>query len=208
MQKICLAGYSGHGYVVAEIANLLRYDLRAYIDVEEKKYNPFKLQYLGREESIDTGFLKKEDIRIVLGIGDNRLRKKVFNFFLEKHILSETLLHPKSVISSLTYIAEGTIVMASAVINPFVKIGKGVICNSGCIIEHECFIEDFVHIAPGAVLVGNVKVGHNSFIGANSFIKQGLFIGNNVIIGAGSVVINNIPDDSIVYGNPAKLKRL
>jgi acetyltransferase EpsM len=37
-------------------------------------------------------------------------------------------------------------------------VGKNVILNTGCIIEHECVLGDAVHIGPGAVLAGNVKL--------------------------------------------------
>jgi acetyltransferase-like isoleucine patch superfamily enzyme len=57
-----------------------------------------------------------------------------------------------------------------------------------------------------AILAGNVLVGENSFIGSNSVIKQGTKIGENVIIGAGSVVLNDVPDNAIAYGNPARIK--
>ena len=96
--------------------------------------------------------------------------------------------------------------MPGVVINSFVNIGKGVICNTSSVIEHECSIDDFSHIAPGAVLAGNVSIGKHCFIGANSVIKQGVRIGNGVTIGAGSVVLKDVSENSIVFGNPAKLK--
>jgi acetyltransferase-like isoleucine patch superfamily enzyme len=66
-------------------------------------------------------------------------------------------------------------------------------------------IGDFSHIAPGAVLCGNVKIGKGTFVGANSVITQGINIGNNVIIGAGTVVIRDIPDNCTVVGNPQRI---
>ena len=46
---------------------------------------------------------------------------------------------------------------------------------------------------------------NNVFIGCNSIIMGGVRIGNNVVIGAGSVVTKDIPDNSVVVGNPAKV---
>lgn len=50
-------------------------------------------------------------------------------------------------------------------------------------------------------------IGENCFIGARSIILPGIRIGNNAVIAAGSVVTKDVPDFSIVAGNPAKLMR-
>lgn len=49
----------------------------------------------------------------------------------------------------------------------------------------------------------DIVTGNNVFIGMNSIILPGTSIGNHVIIGAGSVVRGNVPDYSIIAGNPA-----
>jgi acyl-[acyl carrier protein]--UDP-N-acetylglucosamine O-acyltransferase len=84
--------------------------------------------------------------------------------------------------------SDGIMIAANATLNPLVELGRGVICNTSTSIDHECIIGDFCHIAPGAVLCGNVTVGRSTFIGANAVIRQGIHIGNNVMIGAGTVV--------------------
>ena len=50
-----------------------------------------------------------------------------------------------------------------------------------------------------------MRKGKLSFIGIGATIIQGIIIGKNVTIGAGSVVIDDIPDNVIAVGNPAKL---
>lgn len=52
--------------------------------------------------------------------------------------------------------------------------------------------------------IGKVKIGNNVFIGADSIILPNTTIGNNVVIGAGSVVNNDIADNCVYAGNPAK----
>ena len=48
--------------------------------------------------------------------------------------------------------------MKGAIVVPGSVIGRNVIVNSGAIVEHEVVLGDFVHIAPGAVILGNVQV--------------------------------------------------
>lgn len=95
-------------------------------------------------------------------------------------------------------------IAANATINPLAFIATGAICNTGCIVEHECAVGEFAHIGPGAVLCGNVKVGAGSFVGANAVIRQGVTIGNNAMIGAGAVVVKDVADGVTVVGVPAK----
>ena len=52
---------------------------------------------------------------------------------------------------------------------------------------------------------GNVEVGECSWIGVGACVKQGVKIGNNCMIGAGSVVLKDIPDNVVAYGNPCKI---
>ncbi|MGU3808497.1 acyltransferase [Vibrio diabolicus] len=52
---------------------------------------------------------------------------------------------------------------------------------------------------------GSIYVGNNVFIGVNTIIMPGVIIGDNVVIGAGSIVTNNIPDNVVAIGTPAKV---
>ena len=57
----------------------------------------------------------------------------------------------------------------------------------------------------GYTKIGKVTIGNNVFVGANSTILPNTVIGNNVIIGANSLVCSDIPDNSVVVGNPGKV---
>lgn len=52
-----------------------------------------------------------------------------------------------------------------------------------------------------------ITVGDNVWIGANVQVMPGVTIGNNVVIGGGSVVVKDIPDNSVAVGNPCKVIR-
>ncbi len=199
-----IIGYSGHGFVVCGIIKAAGKAVAGYCDSEEKTYNPFSLQYFGKEDS-EAAIAVFKQYGVFISIGDNVIREKVYQKLLQQNILPGNAVHPSAEIdSSATIAANAVMIAAGAVINPLAKIGVGAICNTGCIIEHECVVNDFAHIGPGAILCGNVKVGSRSFIGAGAVVRQGITIGNNAMIGAGAVVVKDVPDNTTVMGIPAK----
>ena len=202
-KKIILAGYSGHGFVVAEAAHQASMPLFYYSEYTELNTNPFGLHYLGFEGN-DSFEGWNEDLDFILGIGDNAIRVKVAQLIKSKNKKICNVIHPTASIGQKVTIGEGNFIARNVSVSPLVSIGNYCILNTGCIMEHECIIHNGVHIAPGAVIAGNVTVGENTFIGANAVVKQGVVIGKNVIIGAGSVVLKDVLDQKKIAGNPAK----
>ncbi len=204
MKTIALIGYSGHAYVAFEIFFSQGLTVSVYTDIEEKKLNPYGLKWLGDEDEISV-IEKLKDYTYFVSIGDNIIRNKVSKKLINVLGNPENALHKSAIISRSINAGFGNMFAPLVIINPQVQIGNGVICNTGCIIEHECIIGDYANIAPGAVLCGNVIVGENTFIGAGSVVKQGVTIGKNVIIGAGAVVIRDVEDNKKIVGNPQRI---
>lgn len=199
-----LIGYSGHAFVVYGIFRAAGKKVTGYCDVAEKKYDPFGLTYFGTENS-DAALEALKQNGYFIAIGDNGLRKKIYDSLQSKNLTPVNAIHPSAIIDGSVKIAAGGIMIAANVtINPLAEIATGAICNTGCIIEHECIVGEFAHIGPGAVLCGNVKIGEGTFVGAHAVIKQGITIGKNAMIGAGAVVVKNVPDHVTVIGVPAK----
>jgi sugar O-acyltransferase (sialic acid O-acetyltransferase NeuD family) len=200
-----LIGYSGHSYVINGILKSIGLKATGYCDNEEKNYNPLSLKYFQKETS-DTGLkaLTQEDFFIA--IGNNNIRKAVYNNLAVRNLLPVNAIHASAVIDDSAELAKhGVMIAPNVTINALAKIGIGAICNTFSVIEHECVIGDFAHIGPGAVLCGNVTVGENTFIGAKAVVRENIRIGKNVMVGAGAVVVKDIPDNVKVVGNPARI---
>ena len=104
------------------------------------------------------------------------------------------------------------------------KLGKPVTFGVDCLIDPYCWlisignkvaigsrVQIITHDAStklflGYDKIGKVVIGNNVFIGQGSIILPNVKIGNRVIVGAGSVVTEDIPSDSVAFGNPAKVK--
>lgn len=201
-KNVILIGYSGHGYVVADVALENQWNLLGYAEKKQLQYNPFQLVYIGYENNSAFFSSNNNQIEYVIGIGDNYIREKVFNSILDNNKKPLTLISPSAIISNSVKMGKGVFVNKNVIINALVTVGENVILNTACIIEHECVIGDSVHIAPGVVLAGNVTIGKRSYIGANSVIKQGVIIGEDVIVGAGTVVLMDVPNQKTIVGNP------
>ena len=142
------------------------------------------------------------NLPVIITIGNAKSRKRIVESNEYKYI---SAVHPSAVISPMSTVEEGTVIMPLVCVNACSHIGKHCILNTMCSVGHDCEIESFVHVAPHAVLCGNVSVGEGSWIGANATVIQGVKIGKWVTVGAGAVIIENIPDCAVVVGNPGRI---
>lgn len=205
-KKLMLLGYSGHAYTVIEAALSNKIEILGYFESEEKSQNPFKINFLNSEINFNFTDLSINSF-IFPSVGENKIRKKMHQFIRSQQLNEIVLIHTSATIGFQVSVGNSTLIASNVCVNSLSKIGKSCILNTNCVIEHECIIEDYAHVGPGAVLAGNVTVGELTFVGANTTVKQGVNIGKNCIIGAGSVVLNDIPDNTIYVGNPAKYLR-
>ncbi|WP_367210753.1 acetyltransferase [Sphingobacterium sp. R2] len=190
-----LFGASGHGKVIAEIAESNDLKIEGFIDTDLNKSS--LLGYPVYHEN------PKYAVEFVIAIGNNEVRKKIVNEIESSIYL--TLVHPSANMSNRSSLGDGTVVMAGATINVDVSVGQHCIVNTNACIDHDCVIEDFVHLSPNVALAGNVRVGEGTHIGIGACVIQGITIGKWVKIGAGAVIIKDIPDGCTVVGNPGRI---
>lgn len=201
MNTIAIVGASGHGKVVAELAELSGFDVVFFDDAFPKKDKVEHWSVVGKFDNLLAN--QKKYNKAIVAIGDNKIRTKLYNQLSDVGIDLPVLVHPKSVVSKYANIGSGTVIFANAIINAFAKIGENCIINSGAIVEHDCVIGNSVHLSPNAALAGGTLVGGLSWLGISSVTKQLIEIGSNTTVGANSTVIQNIPSNAIAVGSPA-----
>jgi len=109
----------------------------------------------------------------VVAIGDNLNRKIEARNLEREGKRFGVAIHPFTFVSPKAKIGEGTVICAGAVIQADAVIGKHCIVNTCASVDHECVLQDFVHIAPGAHLCGGVQVGEGGFVGTGVCLAPG-----------------------------------
>lgn len=81
-----------------------------------------------------------------------------------------------------------------------ISIGNNVTITGARLLAHDGSTKKFL----GYSKVGRIDIGNDVFIGQGAIILPNTKIGDKVIVGAGCVVAKNIPDNSVVIGNPCQ----
>lgn len=136
-----------------------------------------------REKGFDNAFIT------VGSIGDTSLRRKLVEKADTHGFICPCIIDPSAIISEFAIIEPGVFVGKNAVINAGAEIGKHAIINTGAVVEHDCRVGSFTHVAVGATVCGGCNIEEDAFIGAGSTLIQGLAIERGRFIKAGEVVI-------------------
>lgn len=198
MNRLVIIGASGHGKVIADIAINNGYSDIVFLDDDETAKECAGFPVVGKtSEAIVLDGDK------VVAIGNAEIRERFLN-----QISSVTLIHPNATIGRNVKIGSGSVVMAGSVINPDAVIGKACIINTAASVDHDCVVEDYVHVSVGAHLCGTVHVGKGTWIGAGSVVSNNVNICAGCTIGAGAVVVKDITEPGTYVGVPARKVKL
>ena len=195
-KPIYILGDGVHARVMADVIE--RGGAFSFQDfVNEKAEEKFLKDAKGKENEISLG----------LGIGENFIRKKLYERFLALGFEFPQIICPSAIISKQAQIEIGSFINSGAIINTSAKIGSACVVNSGAIIEHDVNIKNYAFAAPGSVISGGCTIGEGSFIGANATIIQNVNVGQWSVLGAGATLIQNLDDNVVAVGIPASIKK-
>jgi sugar O-acyltransferase (sialic acid O-acetyltransferase NeuD family) len=118
-----------------------------------------------------------------------------------------TIVHPTASVSRMSTLGRGTVVLQNVTIASNVRVGHHVMILPNTVISHHDVIGEFTEIAGGVCLSGKVTVGRSCYLGSNSTVRDGVRLGDYCLIGMGSVIVGDVPSDSVYAGCPGRYLR-
>ena len=207
MMRVLILGAGGHAQVVADILLRAREAGQkitpiGYLDDDTDLHGKMLLDLPVLGDTSLLGRIPHE--AAIIAIGNNQIRRRLAEHFF---LAGETFIiarHPASVTAPDVRIGPGTMICAGAIVNTGSVIGAHVILNTGCTVDHHSVVGDYVHVAPGGHIVGEVVIEEGALIGIGATIAPRLSVGAWATVGAGAVVTKSVPHGVTVVGVPAR----
>jgi len=207
-KKSIVIGTGGHSRaVISLIKKQKNYIIHGLIEISSKvnlQERVLNCAVIGGLEDIED-LLKDKSYSYFIAVGDNLIRKKIFDYLTQNQANLPNLYDPYCYVDKDIQLGNGNIFLHHSFVGPSVSLGSNNIFNTGSVMEHDSTIESHCHLAPNSVVCGNSRIAELCLIGANSTIIEKISICSNVCIGAGSTVVKSIEKSFSTYvGSPAK----
>lgn len=120
---------------------------------------------------------------------------------------------PGAIIRDGVEIGDNAVIMMGAILNIGASVGAGTMIDMGATLGGRATVGKRCHISAGAILAGVIEppsatpviVGDDVVVGANAVVLEGVHIGSNAVVAAGSVVTQDVPENAVVAGAPARI---
>jgi sugar O-acyltransferase (sialic acid O-acetyltransferase NeuD family) len=147
----------------------------------------------------------KSDVKVVIAVGAPAARRRIARHIKDEHRNRfATVIHPRAWLGDNVACGEGTVICAGALINIDAVLGEHVHINLGAVIAHDAILEDFVTVAPSVHVSGHARICEGAELGSGARTLPGMIVGSGAVIGAAALVRENIGDDQVAVGVPAR----
>ncbi|MDQ0338981.1 tetrahydrodipicolinate N-acetyltransferase [Caldalkalibacillus uzonensis] len=164
----------------------------------------------GEWKEIQAAIQANED-KIEDFVVENDRRNSAIPLLDLKHIHAR--IEPGAIIRDQVEIGKNAVIMMGATINIGAVIGEGTMVDMNAVIGGRGTIGKNCHIGAGAVIAGVIEppsakpvvIEDDVVVGANAVILEGVRVGKGSVVAAGAVVTEDVPENVVVAGTPARI---
>lgn len=122
-------------------------------------------------------------------------------------------IEPGAIIRDQVTIGNNSVIMFNASINIGAVVGEGTMIDMNAVVGGRVVIGKNCHVGAGAVLAGVIEppsakpviVEDDVLIGANAVVLEGVHVGKGAVVAAGAIVVEDVPEYTVVAGVPARV---
>jgi sugar O-acyltransferase (sialic acid O-acetyltransferase NeuD family) len=209
LKSLVIIGGGGHASIIVDILRSQKRNILAVISPEDIKHRAVFLGIKQLKSDDQILSFSPQEVLLVNGIGmlpKSDLKRTVNEYFLSQGYQFETVIADSAQISAFATVEHGSQVFAGAIVQAGALVGAHSVINSGVILEHDCKIGQYNHIAPRATLCGQVSTDENVYVGAGATIIQNINLAKNSIVGAGAIVTKHLSSYEIYYPSLSTIK--
>lgn len=203
-KKLIIIGAGSVGGFIAYNHEHLQpnYELIGFLDDDIKKKDRilFKYPVLGATSDVE----KYLDCSFILGIAFPKIKAKIVDNLSKYDLNYINYISPSAWISQGVTMGNGIIIYPGACINYESEVRDFTTLNMNAVVGHNCLIDKFATLAPGVCLAGHTSCLEGSDLGINSSTRQGTTIGAYATLGGNAIALQNIKENTIAVGIPAK----
>ncbi len=145
---------------------------------------------------------------------ENDARNSAIPLLDKKNIRAR--IEPGAIIREQAEIGDNAVIMMGAIINIGAVVGENTMIDMGVVLGGRATVGKRCHIGAGAVIAGVVEppsatpvvIGDDVLVGANAVVIEGVHIGRGAVVAAGSVVLEDVPCNTMVAGIPARVVKI
>jgi len=203
MKDIYIVGAGTYGEAMYELAEDCGYNVVGYYDESDEKIGTdvMDVPVIGKLSECKDIQGKK----FIVAIGNNKIRHDIMTDIISKGGDVPTLIHPTAKISKTAVIGKGVYIQMGAVIWTKVEIGDFSIISPNTVIAHHTKIGHSCLISTLCCVGASIEVGAYTMFGIGCIAITGIErVGHNVMLGAGTTVIDNVEDNVLMVGSPAR----
>jgi len=212
VDRLAIIGAGDLGFSVLRLTNEIPH-LRTvgfFDDNCESKKSIHGVSVLGTLESIEELWEQKAFDSLIIAIGYNHIkfRKELFTQLKALKIPFANVIHPSSIIATDAVVGEGTILFPGCVLDVGTYVGNNCVLNCGTTLAHDSRIDDHSMCGPRVSLAGFTHIHHSCFLGIGTTVIDNIKIEPYVRTGGGTVVIDNLAENYLYVGVPARPLKL